>query len=754
MSSDGENPAVSAEPNQTGHTPIAKKGTHAHLDANPPPSQNVMNLLLAEETKGRYVGPLPVQDFFKNYMPCDQEVYTGLDLEQLSKVATPGQREQDMYEPFIASIKGCLTNMTVVDTSKHSAQIGPFELKPDLCLYKTADITSAVTDFSTMEMWIEFKANNAWEPFEDPQGGISGKQLKEHFAQYPFEKDTTNGKQTRGQITSYALAQIGSQFRRFAFSLVIVKDRARFIRWDRAGAIVSTQFKYKEEPQVLAEFFCRFSRLSPVKRGHDESVRPAADLLQDVEREIRGELGLDADTPLFAYDVPVDENKKKTLTFYGPRPPCPPRSLIGRSTRTLPVCEMSGISKEKLCVHRVVYLKDTWRVDAKEMQPESDVYRKLEEAKVPNIAPFICGGDFKGCGAKTETNQLATEERWGGVWGDLTAHALHRLILGVVGRGLVFFKCTKELAQSVLDSMRAHWHAYNDAQILHRDVSAGNIIITNSGQGLLIDWDLSKPLSVTTKRRRDRTGTWQFMSAALLRNIFAQHKLEDDNESFLHVLAWSTIRYVPSTLSSDACAAHLREVYDSSSTILGTIVGGNAKADKFGANTYIPKFELSKPSPILDLLKQLVSPFSARYMDSPSYEEREIYEGIKLAVSTMNLTVGTGAYETHRVHQYDLAMERLASSKWFINTMEESLARDDWPAADKAEHNLLTPTDGTLKQQRLSSFLMANQSSRMSSSTYPTPSSHSSKRAHSPSPVVEPRTKRLRGDAPSGSGTL
>ncbi|KAF9232336.1 hypothetical protein BU15DRAFT_55110, partial [Melanogaster broomeanus] len=103
----------------------------------------------------------------------------------------------------------------------------------------------------------------------------------------------------------------------------------------------------------------------------------------------------------------------------------------------------------------------------------------------------------------------------------------------------------------------AHWHAYNDAKTLHRDVSAGNIIITNSGQGLLIDWDLSKPLSVTTKRRRDRTGTWQLMSAALLCNIFTQHTLEDDNESFLHVLAWSTIRYVPSTLSSDARPAQL-----------------------------------------------------------------------------------------------------------------------------------------------------------------------------------------------------
>jgi RIO-like serine/threonine protein kinase len=38
----------------------------------------------------------------------------------------------------------------------------------------------------------------------------------------------------------------------------------------------------------------------------------------------------------------------------------------------------------------------------------------------------------------------------------------------------------------------AHTAAYNKARILHRDVSAGNILITDQGGGILIDWDLSK----------------------------------------------------------------------------------------------------------------------------------------------------------------------------------------------------------------------------------------------------------------------
>jgi RIO-like serine/threonine protein kinase len=51
--------------------------------------------------------------------------------------------------------------------------------------------------------------------------------------------------------------------------------------------------------------------------------------------------------------------------------------------------------------------------------------------------------------------------------------------------------------------------AYN-AGFLHRDFSPGNIIMGVDGKGLLIDWDLCKPLSgdsgnVRTPRRATRT---------------------------------------------------------------------------------------------------------------------------------------------------------------------------------------------------------------------------------------------------------
>ena len=42
------------------------------------------------------------------------------------------------------------------------------------------------------------------------------------------------------------------------------------------------------------------------------------------------------------------------------------------------------------------------------------------------------------------------------------------------------------------NNLLAHRHAHDKAEILHRDISAGNIMITEEGRGLLVDFDLSK----------------------------------------------------------------------------------------------------------------------------------------------------------------------------------------------------------------------------------------------------------------------
>jgi len=62
----------------------------------------------------------------------------------------------------------------------------------------------------------------------------------------------------------------------------------------------------------------------------------------------------------------------------------------------------------------------------------------------------------------------------------------------------------------------AHTEAYNNAGILHRDVSVGNIIISDRG-GLLIDWDLSREVDrlLQVPRQPFRTVSLTFDEGAM-----------------------------------------------------------------------------------------------------------------------------------------------------------------------------------------------------------------------------------------------
>ena len=63
----------------------------------------------------------------------------------------------------------------------------------------------------------------------------------------------------------------------------------------------------------------------------------------------------------------------------------------------------------------------------------------------------------------------------------------------------------------------AHLHAYENVKVLYRDISVGNIILTDEGGGLLIDWELVKLVDDDKSRRPDRTvsQTTQDISVAL-----------------------------------------------------------------------------------------------------------------------------------------------------------------------------------------------------------------------------------------------
>ncbi|KAI0628831.1 hypothetical protein C8Q77DRAFT_1238364 [Trametes polyzona] len=128
------------------------------------------------------------------------------------------------------------------------------------------------------------------------------------------------------------------------------------------------------------------------------------------------------------------------------------------------------------------------------------------------------------------------------------------------------FTSSKQLVQLMMHCIATHCHAYEQLGLLHRDVSAGNVLILPclterkgggmkvAWRGVLTDWELAKvvdsnSLSEQTARQPERTGTWQFMSAAYIKyHPRRPVEVADELESFFHVMLFYAVRYLRSTI--------------------------------------------------------------------------------------------------------------------------------------------------------------------------------------------------------------
>ncbi|KAI0543394.1 serine/threonine-protein kinase Sgk2 [Xylaria curta] len=115
------------------------------------------------------------------------------------------------------------------------------------------------------------------------------------------------------------------------------------------------------------------------------------------------------------------------------------------------------------------------------------------------------------------------------------------LAVSPAGRIISDFRNMKELLESMRDAIKAHSSLFMTGDILHRDISPNNIIITdpkkaNGHKGMLIDLDLAKIKDSPASGARHQTGTMQFMAIEVLGKI--DHTYRHDLESFFYVLLW------------------------------------------------------------------------------------------------------------------------------------------------------------------------------------------------------------------------
>ncbi|KAF8514453.1 hypothetical protein BU17DRAFT_94564 [Hysterangium stoloniferum] len=447
---------------------------------------------VAFEMVGKVIGPAPIDDFL-DYLPRPSNGnWAGIkDSAKKFKNIDKAGSEIAAYPILIQAITPVCPELEFVDVHScySAADFYGKEVKPDIGVYSKYCERSGIMDIKKIEMIWEVKYSPEDDPFEADDDEA-------------FQRETDDAILTLSEITTYATAHQAAQFRNHIFSALVFPTYARLLRWDRSGVTVTGSISLSDPK--FSEFFWRYSYASEAQRGWDTSVDTDPRLLDDYAREIRMKLRLRESTPLAR--MSLGPGKGDYLignpTYIGTT------SLTGRSTRTFKAwCEK---------MYTPVFLKDTWRIYSPSYIPEHETYAKLKQANVPNIATCTEAGDILDHITRTPENVNKT-------WVKSQPNGMrtfrhYRLVLREIGHDLFSFVSTKELVTAMRDAVAAHRHAFYDAGILHRDISAGNISITSLGRGLLIDWDVSKSTNVDAlvTEQAERVGTWHFMAARLL----------------------------------------------------------------------------------------------------------------------------------------------------------------------------------------------------------------------------------------------
>ena len=302
---------------------------------------------LGKEMDGRWFGAMPVDAFLDNMsLPPRSHHPTCPHIHSRGSPGRGGECPPRLLCEYsshlgninfvtrfviqIAAITGWMPHLQAVNTSAKVDTMNNLNLKPDVSVYNRVEGVAPPdkTDFSRMELWMEFKTKNNGAAFQDPRGDTKEERLLA-IERGSFALDTEAGNRARGQLAHYAGAQHSLQFRHFSFSIVVRGDHARFLRWDPSGTVVTAAFNYRANPELMAEFLWRFDHLSPRKRGHEESIQPV-NLSPKVDARVREKLGIkDSNTPLYRYGIPGLIGMGHA---YGPRPPTQSRSLVSRCT--------------------------------------------------------------------------------------------------------------------------------------------------------------------------------------------------------------------------------------------------------------------------------------------------------------------------------------------------------------------------------------------------------------------------------------
>ncbi|KAI0645208.1 hypothetical protein C8Q79DRAFT_927438 [Trametes meyenii] len=542
------------------------------------------------------------------------------------------------------------------------------------------------TNWSRIELLIECKTGDmTGDPFDD--GMENG------------EPNSDERRKVLGQIMSYACRVFEKQHRMFQFTLMVMGSSARIIRWDRSGVVATKKFNYMEEPEKLVGFIWVLARLPARERGIDPTVirveKNSEDwqLMQDRSKQKRllgGKFAVQEhareafkaslkDSELWKIRVdeqsPSDGSERETTItsryFLVGKPSFVSHELSGRGTHGYVAIDLNDREGP------FVFLKDVWRVDHVGIRKEGEILGYLNERGVRNIPTKICHGDVDPLSPQTTMSHKIWREKHPKNVDKcpLKTHTHYRLVVQEVGLSMDHFRNGRELIYLVCKCIVAHYDAYQQG-VIHRDISSGNVLINikefidekgnfrEECDGLLTDWELSKSLTDMSDvpRQQNRTGTWQFLSVNVLRDPKKKLAVEDELESFFHLVLYYAIRYLPHNCPD--VAGWMYSYFDGFTYVDEEYFGGKAKSDAISSGV----LDAGPGKP----LKFFTSPPEAGSPEPPAHPINQYFRQQLLALQ---------AYNT--IYRVDHGMIQSAapsnptmdSSEEFL---EDELFADDW----------------------------------------------------------------------------
>ncbi|KAK7030413.1 hypothetical protein VNI00_014157 [Paramarasmius palmivorus] len=623
----------------TGHSQISNK-----LPKNwRPPNAEL-------ESGAFYVGPVEPSDFLQKYLPNETDDMPSFNKERKQAFeyvvnctsSTPIEETRklmvDAIRPFSPNLKVNIANSSCKFTAQHATETHPS--------------ISLSTEY-TIPAYINVAFSGDPELFNDSLDSAS------------FLGASEESQLKRKEMAFWAGTQMVSEHRTHAFSVLVTRDSARLLRWDRAGVVVTRKFDYTKEPW-LVDFVWSFNHAFLENQGWDLSFTPADESDTANIKRTKAVLGLLSHVKVYKVEV-LDGKTGMTHYYYGADPVKTPSasSPDGRCTKGFVLVDEEG---------KKVFLKNTWRILRPDDLKESDVYEMLKG--VEHIPTVIAAGDVKGEWQQTDTHTWCDDE----VATEITVYCHHLLLFEEVGTPLYKFKNTRELVTAMRDAVQAHTDACKRG-ILHRDVSIGNILIGPDGGGLLIDWELAKSTMPKGTQIMERTGTWQFMSVHLLSNApgTVEHTLLDDLESFFHVLSYIVLIRCEHGVAELQLQRHLHKVYDAwfvDDEIDDEEVVVDGQGKELYMTTHFMADDARLPiSPLRDLVVALEEVLAARYKRQPTQVQMTAYEKMVWTISAKeHCPLEFLEVLAHPVWVYDENMKKLdQASRWMLEVFNRAL---------------------------------------------------------------------------------